>query len=290
MTSPNPKRRKMVRAVGTHISRISAVLRWTFRILLIALIIDLFYLMVTWPDWKALASGPIPKSNFIRDYEERRTEDKKLPALRWRPVSLSQVPKHLQRAAIIAEDSRFYEHSGFDLIAFREAMDRNMDEGRFKFGASTISQQTVKNLFLSSSRTPLRKWHELVLTWGMEQNLSKHRILEIYLNIAEFGTGIYGVQAAAQTYYGTSASGLTVAQSAELIASLPGPRKHNPATRTRFFQRRSHKILNLLTRYPGEAAEAIAREQAPAFDEDPDEEVPEPPAVVTTDQVPPDAI
>ena len=117
---------------------------------------------------------------------------------------------------------------------------------RLVLGGSTISQQTVKNLFLDASRNPLRKWHELVLTVGMERALSKRRIVEIYLNIAEFGRGIYGVDAAARFYWGISASELTERQSIELAATLPSPIGHNPATRTRSFQNRVRKMQRYL--------------------------------------------
>ncbi len=175
--------------------------------------------------------------------------DRDLPSLRWRPVSLTEIPRHVRRAVIVAEDSRFYQHGGFDLIAFRDAMDYNVAQGRFALGASTISQQTVKNLYLSSSRNPLRKWHELILTWGMERNLSKDRILEIYLNVAEFGPGIYGVEAASQVYWGKSVLRLTLSEAAELAASLPSPKTNNPATRTQRFRKRVHKIIGFLARF-----------------------------------------
>src|SRR3989344_4380351 len=155
----------------------------------------------------------------MREYEKRQVDDRDLPRLRCQPVALTTIPRHMQRAVILAEDSRFYEHSGFDLIAFREAMDYNLEKGRFVFGASTISQQTVKNLFLTPSRNPLRKWHELILTWGMEQSLRKRRILEIYLNVAEFGPGLYGVQAATQAYWGLNVDQLSPAEAAQLVAT-----------------------------------------------------------------------
>ncbi len=237
--------------------RLARALRWGFRLLLLLLIVDFFYLAVTWPDWKKIATGPIPKSAFMVDYEKQQALHKNLPRMRWQPVSYSLIPKHLIRAVILAEDSRFYEHSGFDLIAFKEAMDYNLSEGRLILGASTISQQTVKNLFLSSSRNPLRKWHELILTWGMEHHLSKRRIMELYLNVAEFGQGVYGVQAAAQAYWGIAPNQLSPAQAAELVASLPSPVKNNPVTHTHYFEKRSKKILSLLERYPGDAAEAV---------------------------------
>jgi len=236
------------------------MLRWSLRLALVAVVADLFYLTLTWPDWKALAIGPVPKSSFIEEYQSRRARDRSLPRLRWSPVPLANVPKTLIRAVILAEDARFYEHGGFDLIAFKEAMNYNLAEGRFALGASTISQQTVKNIFLNPSRNPVRKWHELVLTWGMESNLKKSRILELYLNIAEFGTGIYGAQAAALAYFDVPVSRISVEQAAALAATLPSPEINNPATRTNAFTRRENKILNRLLRYPGEAADAIAVE------------------------------
>lgn len=219
--------------------------RWWLRIILVLLIVDLSYLTYIWPDWGRLAAGPIPKSNFIHVYEQRRVE-KDWPALRWSPVAFSTVPKPLLRAVLVAEDSRFYTHNGLDLIAIKDAWDYNMERGQVLFGASTISQQTAKNLFLNPSRNPVRKWHEIILTMGLEHHLSKQRILEIYLNTAEFGRGIYGVQAAAEAYWGIPVSHLSVTQAAELAATLPGPVKNNPAARSNFFLRRTKKILSLM--------------------------------------------
>lgn len=243
------------------------VLRWGVRILLILLLVDLVYLYAIWPDWTRIAQGPVPKSNFMSAYERQRAQEPDWPPLRWQPVPFEAIPKHVTRAVILAEDSRFYEHSGFDLIAFKEAMDHNLAEGRLVFGASTISQQTVKNLFLSPARNPVRKWHELILTWAMEQRLAKRRILEIYLNVAEFGQGVYGVQAAARAYWGVDVGSLTPRQAAELAATLPSPLKNNPATRTSRFERRARRIHALLLRYPGEAAASVYGEtEAPGRD------------------------
>ncbi len=146
------------------------------------------------------------------------------------------------RAVIVAEDARFYEHEGIDIEALKEAMEYNLSVKRLVYGGSTISQQTVKNVFLSPSRNPLRKWHELLLTIGMERILSKKRVLEHYLNVAEFGRGIYGVDAAARYYWGIPASRLTNRQSIELAATLPSPVKNNPKTRTESFHKRTKKI------------------------------------------------
>lgn len=241
------RRRKAVQNKSTVV-RVVRGLHRTLQIVLLLLVVDGFYLSTQWPDWQRLKAGPVPKSNFIRAYAEKRRSQRSLPPLKWHAVALGQIPEPVQRAAIVGEDSRFYFHSGFDLMAFREAMGHNLDKGRFAFGASTISQQTVKNLFLSSARNPLRKWHELIITWGMEHNLKKDRILELYLNIAEFAEGVYGVEAAAMHYWGQPVSELSLQQAAELAACLPSPKKDNPATRSKMFERRVEKILYWLER------------------------------------------
>jgi monofunctional biosynthetic peptidoglycan transglycosylase len=229
---------------------------WGTRLVILLVVLDAFYVSTIWPDWKKIAVGPVPKSSFIRRYEATyRSND--WPKISWHPVTLDDMPKHLQRAVVVAEDSRFWQHDGFDLIAFKEAMDHNLSEGRFAFGASTISQQTVKNLFLNPSRNPLRKWHELLLTWGMEMNLKKRRILELYLNIAEFDRGVYGVEAAAQHYWGIPASQLDIGQAVELAACLPSPTRNNPQTRTEVFERRVEKINGWLAPSPEQSSGEI---------------------------------
>jgi monofunctional biosynthetic peptidoglycan transglycosylase len=216
--------------------------RWGWRLALILLLADAAYLAGIWPKWEEYAAGSILKSNFIRAYVVEQREDANLPALRWRPVPLSRISYAMRRAAVVAEDARFYEHDGIDFEAFHDAMQRNIERRRMVFGASTISQQTVKNLFLSPSRDPLRKWHELWITLAMERNLDKQRILEYYLNVAEFGRGVYGVEAAARFYYGISASDLRPREAIELAATLPSPVRNNPLTRTRAFQSRVRRI------------------------------------------------
>jgi monofunctional biosynthetic peptidoglycan transglycosylase len=227
--------------------RAGKILRWTFRVLLALLIADLIYVAAIWPDWEQYASGPVPKSSFIKRYEATY-KDKKFPRLKWQPVAIGAMPRHLQRAVLVAEDWRFYRHNGFDLEAIRDALDYNMEKKRIVFGASTISQQTAKNLFLSPSRDPLRKWHEILFTIGLERHLGKRRILEIYLNIAEFGRGVYGVQAASLHYFGVPVAAISWDQAMELAATLPGPRKNNPANRTRYYARHLAKLKRLFAR------------------------------------------
>ena len=217
-------------------------LRWSWKVLLLVFVMDTGYLIGIWPDWKIYAEGPIQQSSFIRNYISEHYRHRDWPRLRWQPVSINKIPKHMVRALIVAEDARFYSHSGIDTDALKEVMEYNLSKKRFIYGGSTISQQTIKNIFLSPSRNPMRKWHEFALTIGMERNISKKRILSLYLNIAEFGRGIYGVNAAAQYYWGIPASRLSTKQAVELAATLPAPVKHNPKTRTKFFLKRVKKI------------------------------------------------
>lgn len=218
------------------------VLRWSIRLSILVFIMDTGYLIGIWPNWELYSEGPIQRSNFIRGYISDTYRNKPWPNLRWEPVSINKISRHMIRAVIVAEDSRFYSHTGIDMDALKKAMEYNLSKKRMVFGASTISQQTVKNIFLSSSRNPLRKWHEFLLTIGMERNLTKQRIMELYLNVAEFGRGIYGVEAASRYYWNKSAASLSSKQAIELAAALSAPVKHNPAKRSSYFKKRVKKI------------------------------------------------
>ena len=235
---------RFLRKIGSliRVPVVTRTLRWSWRLLPVLVMMDLGYLIGIWPEWELYSEGPIQRSSFIRSYEFEQHRHKDWPKLRWNPVSIERIPQSMVRAVIVAEDARFYEHEGVDIDALKDAMEYNLSEKRLVYGGSTISQQTVKNVFLSPSRNPLRKWHELLLTLGMERNLSKKRILEHYLNVAEFGRGIYGIDAAARFYWGVAASRLSNRQAIELAATLPSPVDHNPKTRTRSFRNRVKKI------------------------------------------------
>lgn len=238
------RRRKLTRR-----QRLQRGLRWSLALLMALILLETGFILGLQPDWDQFTRGPLQKSRFIQDYEYRRSLDRALPPLRWHPVAIETMPRHLIRAVIVAEDSRFFEHQGFDRQAFLEAMEANLARGRIAYGGSTISQQTVKNYLLSPSRNPLRKLHEAILTWNMERHVGKNRIMEIYLNSAEFGRGIYGVDAAARHYWGIPVGRLSRSQAVELAATLPAPVGHNPATRTSFFDKRRRKILRHLGQY-----------------------------------------
>ncbi|MCS6816243.1 MAG: monofunctional biosynthetic peptidoglycan transglycosylase [Blastocatellia bacterium] len=165
-------------------------------------------------------------------------------------IPYERLSPHLVRAVLAGEDPRFFVHHGFDWGQIREALKENLEEGEIVRGASTITQQLAKNLFLSTSRNPLRKVHEAVITVELEAILGKRRILELYLNVIEWGDGIYGAEAAARHYFGISAAHLTPEQAAFLAAIIPNPREtYNPAKhparverRRRIIQRRMREV------------------------------------------------
>lgn len=152
---------------------------------------------------------------------------------RYQFVPLDHISRNLQHAVIAAEDGRFYEHSGIDWMEIEKVVSEEVPRGRVR-GASTITQQLVKNLFMTTHRNPLRKPVEFVFAPVAEAILSKDRILELYLNVIEWGPGVYGAEAAAQHHYGVSAAGLTREQSARLAACLPAPRTWRPERMDRY--------------------------------------------------------
>jgi monofunctional biosynthetic peptidoglycan transglycosylase len=156
-------------------------------------------------------------------------------------VSLDQMSRHIPRAVIAAEDSRFCEHRGFDLEAIEKAMERNQ-KGKKLRGGSTISQQTAKNAFLWPGRTYVRKGLEAWFTVLIEFLWGKPRIMEVYLNIAEFGRGVFGVEAASRHYFDKSAKNLTRAEAARLAAILPQPIKRDAASPGRYTRRYANRI------------------------------------------------
>lgn len=160
---------------------------------------------------------------------------------RW--IGISRLPRHLLNAVIVAEDGTFYRHSGIDWFEVQESFNKNLEKGRFARGASTITQQLAKNLYLSTSKDPVRKVKEVIITLLLEHELSKQRILELYLNCIEWGRGIFGVEAAAQTYFGKSASMLTVDEATRLAAVIPSPLKHRPDQNSRYVLRRQQIVF-----------------------------------------------
>ena len=192
--------------------------------------------LATWPDVAALASRNPASSAFIDRDRERGVEPE------WRWVPYSAISAQLKRAALVAEDIEFFSHDGFSRTEIDIAMRKALEDRELPRGASTITQQVAKNLWLSPSRNPLRKAKEALLTKQLEKELPKRRILEIYLNIAEFGPGVYGAEAAARRYFGVPAAALDSHQAASLVAGLSRPATWHPGVSTRGYQRRVASI------------------------------------------------
>lgn len=166
---------------------------------------------------------------YIQRYVERTRRKGRRPVVMMRWVPLHEISEDLRHAVIVSEDDMFYRHGGVDWEALREAASYNWRKGRLARGASTITQQVARNLFLYPARNPLRKAKEMLIAWKLERALSKDRILEIYLNIAEWGVGIYGAEAASNIYFGKHAGELGLEESVALAAALPSPWRLNPA-------------------------------------------------------------
>jgi monofunctional biosynthetic peptidoglycan transglycosylase len=177
-----------------------------------------------------------------------RMQEKKPDAkLRHTWVPYDKISPHLKRAIIAAEDARFLEHEGFDVEGIQAAVEKNLKKGKLVAGGSTISQQLAKNLFLSGQRSFIRKGQEAVLTLMIETTWSKRRILEVYLNVIEWGDGIYGAEAAARRYFGVSAAKLNRYQAAQLAAMVPSPRRYERNRGGPHYQRRVATILRYMS-------------------------------------------
>lgn len=167
--------------------------------------------------------------------------------LKYQWVSYKRISPYLKKAVITSEDSRFAEHEGIDWDALEKAYEKNLRKGKIVAGGSTISQQLAKNLFLTNQRSYLRKGQEVIITYMLEFWMSKQRIFEIYLNVAEWGDGIFGIQAAAQHYYGVSAKSLTPWQAARLAAMLPNPRFYDKNRNSYYLTKHSALILRRMS-------------------------------------------
>ncbi|BEV72023.1 MULTISPECIES: monofunctional biosynthetic peptidoglycan transglycosylase [unclassified Paludibacterium] len=166
-------------------------------------------------------------SAFMNEQLAKLQEDDPEAELRQQWVAYEQISPNLKRALIAAEDANFVDHVGFDWDGIETAFEKNLKKGRIVAGGSTISQQLAKNLFLSDKRTPWRKAEEALITVMLEAVMDKRRIFEIYLNVIEWGNGVFGAQAAARYYFHTSAARLSAGQAAKLAAMVPNPRYYD---------------------------------------------------------------
>jgi len=198
-------------------------------------------------DIERLRSRNPAETEFMRLHAQRAQEKGRSFRSVQEWVRLNEVAPAVINAIVVAEDGRFWSHSGFDWFEFKESLLKNITQGRAARGASTITQQLIKNLYLSPSKNPIRKFREWVLTWWIERNLPKERILELYLNVIELGNGVYGVQAASREYFGKNVGELTRDEAARLAAIIPNPRRYRPEVQSRYVARRSGVILQRMT-------------------------------------------
>ena len=219
------------------------LLRWLLwyplLIALIALMLVQFWFLVHIWYW---ADHNPDVTAFMQARLERMREKDPRAVIRHQWVPYDRISVHLKRAIVAAEDARFLDHEGFDWEAIQKAYEKNLKKGRVVAGGSTISQQLAKNLFLSGERTWWRKGEEAAITFMIETIMSKRRILEIYLNVIEWGSGVFGAEAAARHHFSVSAAMLGPEQAARLAAMVPSPRRYGPGSETAYLQRRTEVI------------------------------------------------
>ncbi len=197
----------------------------------------------TLPDVTALKTEFPKTTAFMERRKKDLSRSGQSSRLEWIPVPLSRISRGLPMAVIAAEDARFYEHRGVDWEAVRGALEKDWESRNLRHGASTITQQLAKNLYLSPRRTPWRKLREWAIASRLEARLSKRRILELYLNVVELGPRTFGAEAASRRYFGKSASGLSELEAATLAAIIPSPRIYDPVRHPQRVARRARRIL-----------------------------------------------
>jgi len=204
--------------------------------------------LARWPEVVRLRSGFPASTAFIERWRDGRREAGLSEDPDWRPVPLSRMSPWLAKAVVVSEDIEFFDHRGFSRAETRAAIEQAIERRRPPRGASTITQQLAKNLWLSPARSPVRKLREAVLTIELERALPKARILELYLNVAEFGPGVYGAEAASRHWFGVPADRLGPRQAAMLAASLPRPARWNPESGSAAYRARVERVLDLMGR------------------------------------------
>lgn len=220
------------------------LLRWTGRLLALGLAAILFYQAWLYLQVRSLVHQAPHRTALMADRLAAMQANGRDPTVQQKWVPISRISGHLQRAVIVSEDATFYGHEGFDWEGIKVAAQKDFQKGRVVAGGSTISQQLAKNLYLSTKRTPWRKGQEAIITLMLEKNLEKRRIFEIYLNVIEWGDGVFGAEAAARHYFGVSAANLTPRQAARLAAMIPNPRYYDHHRKDRRLLRKTRIILS----------------------------------------------
>src|SRR6266851_4856332 len=213
---------------------------WAGRLAMLVIVLAGIWIGVliwTWPSVGRLATARPTTTAFIEQYRAEQRAAGRSDHVAWTWTPYAAISPALKRAVLVSEDVNFFSHHGFALDEMQSALEDALRDGELPRGASTITQQLAKNLWLSRSRNPLRKAREALLTWQLERQLSKRRILELYLNVVEFGPGIYGVGRAAPAFFGKAPPDLSEEESAMLAASLPRPSSWHPGSKSRAYQR-----------------------------------------------------
>jgi monofunctional biosynthetic peptidoglycan transglycosylase len=201
------------------------------------------FVYLTLPDVRPLRTSNPATTAFmeLRAREARARGEQPKRVQRW--IDYGRISPNLKRAVLVTEDARFWTHEGIDLDELKESMEANIERMEFARGGSTITQQLAKNLYLSPTKNPIRKLRELLIARRLEAELTKQRILELYLNVIEWGDGIWGADAAARTYFHKSASDLSAAESALLSAAISNPHIFNPAHPSARLHRRQQMVM-----------------------------------------------
>jgi monofunctional glycosyltransferase len=244
------------------------VFKKIFLAVLLLLVVWLAFEWIRFPNVKKLATSEPETTAFMELRKKQLRSRGQSDELEWRWVPYERISSNLRRGVLVAEDSSFYEHEGVDHKAMREAFERNLKRKKVTHGGSTITQQLAKNLYLSPSRNPLRKVREYLIARSLERNLSKKRILEIYLNVVEFGERVYGAEAAARHYFGKSAASLTLREAALLAGSLPNPRAMNPGDPNKRLRSRQQMIMSRMKRWGYLLEQDVLTEKKPAAAEE----------------------
>jgi monofunctional biosynthetic peptidoglycan transglycosylase len=222
-------------------------LKWAFFIILAVFVLGISHNLV-FPNVSRLKKEAPKTTAFMKYRQEMSKKSRKNLAIAYTWMPLGRISPYLVQAVVVSEDDKFWSHKGFDFEAIKTALEKDLKNKTWRYGGSTITQQLAKNLFLSPSKNPIRKLREVIITWRLERALPKKRILELYLNVVEWGTGVFGAEAASQRYYGKPASELSPREAAHLAVVLPSPRRYNPLSGSNYIEDRVREVLDIMVK------------------------------------------
>ncbi|MBI2340952.1 MAG: monofunctional biosynthetic peptidoglycan transglycosylase [Deltaproteobacteria bacterium] len=241
-----------------------------FLYVIVGLALFIAFFFISLPNVSYLRHHNPKTTAFMERYLDKIKDKGEEPVLDIHWVPYAQISQNLKKAVLISEDDAFFEHKGFDWKQIRESIRRNWRDKKFTRGGSTITQQLVKNLYLAPNKNPLRKIREWIITWQMEKTLTKQRIFELYLNVVEWGPGVYGADAAARYYFGKGCRSLGPSESAFLSAILPNPVRYGAKRNSKRVAWKTNWILKRMhVPPPTEEQEASAEKTSRKHEEPP---------------------